>query len=492
VIWLFLAMLVLFFVTGTTISAMSRKLMRRGFEELVVGGYRVGGFLSAMTYAATTYSAFMMVGLVGLAYARGVAALGFELVYLAATVGIVSLVGPTIWARARERRWVTPSEMLGDVYGSKAFAAAVSILYLVALVPYLGAQLKGVGELLNAVGLGYELGVVFASAVTFLWIAIAGLWSVATTDAFQGIWMLATSMAALIWATAYLAPSAGLDLAKAIDVLTRSQQGNLLGFAWPASMFIGMSVPWIFFALTNPQVVQRLFIPRDARAFKRMVKYFALYGFVYTLLCVFLGLLFRAYAAVALPEQELSLVRARDSVTPTILLKGPPILAAATFVGIVAAAISTADSIVLTVASSITRDLYMSYSKSSRENRVELVTYASIALMVLIASIVALHRIAYVVELSVTSSAILLPLAPITLAGICIEPKRRGLPYAATSLALGLLVAILAVVVLGPGPALTQPLLGLPMPLWVLAISSIPVAALAVKEKGRGGNTYGR
>ncbi|MCX8176376.1 MAG: sodium:solute symporter family protein, partial [Candidatus Bathyarchaeota archaeon] len=44
----------------------------KGLEEFYLAGRKVTGFVAALTYAATTYSVFMMVGLVGLTYAYGV------------------------------------------------------------------------------------------------------------------------------------------------------------------------------------------------------------------------------------------------------------------------------------------------------------------------------------------------------------------------------------------------------------------------------------
>ncbi|MEM4584672.1 MAG: sodium:solute symporter family protein, partial [Ignisphaera sp.] len=213
---LFIITLIVFFSTSSLIAFASRKLMGKGFTEFTVAGYRLGGFLSAMTYAATTYSAFMMVGLVGLSFATGVAALGFELVYLVATIGILVSVGPTIWMKARSRRWVSSSEMLGDLYGSKALASAIAILYLLALTPYLAAQFKGVGEIFQALGIDYTVGVTFMAITTFLWIAIAGIWSVATSDAFQGLWMIVTSIVLVTWIVMVMLPDSGLDVSRAL------------------------------------------------------------------------------------------------------------------------------------------------------------------------------------------------------------------------------------------------------------------------------------
>ncbi|MFW5827071.1 MAG: hypothetical protein ACOCU4_03210, partial [Alkalispirochaeta sp.] len=66
----FYLLLGLYAVAGTGVSlAVMRK--NRSQSEYFVGGGAIGWVVSAMTYAATTYSAFMMVGLVGLSYDAG-------------------------------------------------------------------------------------------------------------------------------------------------------------------------------------------------------------------------------------------------------------------------------------------------------------------------------------------------------------------------------------------------------------------------------------
>ncbi|MEM0027365.1 MAG: sodium:solute symporter family protein [Ignisphaera sp.] len=469
-ILIFIVMLVIFFVSGTAIAFLSRRYLGVGSKEFFVGGYRVGGFISAMTYAATTYSAFMMVGLAGLTFATGVASLGFELVYLASTILILSTVGVYMWYEARARGWVSPTDMLSDFYGSRALGIIVAILYLFALVPYTSAQLKGIGEVFNAVGISYEMGVLFGAIAIALWTVVAGLWSVATTDAFQGIWMIVGAIAFFVWVLQFLLPSAGIDWNRFVDLLTRNQ--NLLSFTWSTQMFVGMTLPWIFFALTNPQVVQRIYIPRDERAYKRMVRYFSIYGFIYTLLCVVLGLAYRAYLeGVGMVGKFMG---NRDAVAPYIISLSHPILASIVYVSIVAAAISTADSIVLSAASAVTRELYEKVAKNPRESTSKAFSYTSIAIIMVLSTIFAIARIGYVAELSVASSAYLLPLAPITLVGMLKKGLGRWRPVA--SLALGEAIAIYATILYGPAKMLTtQIAFGVPTPLWILIVSTIPL-----------------
>ena len=168
----------------------------------------------------------MMVGLVGLAYATGVGALGFELLYFIATLTLLALLCKRVWHFARERRWVSPAEMLSDLYGSRILGIIVSLLHLVSLIPYASAQLIGIGSLLEGIEKGwYVYGVLLGALITFLWTCIAGIWSVASTDAFQGLWMIGAALGFLSWFLLSYIPSFNIDYDSLIGIL--SEKGIL-------------------------------------------------------------------------------------------------------------------------------------------------------------------------------------------------------------------------------------------------------------------------
>ena len=169
----FYILLGLYAVAGTGISvAVMRK--NRSQSDYFVGGGTIGWVVSAMTYAATTYSAFMMVGLVGLSYATGVGALIFELVYLVATVILLSVFGGRIWDLAREHNLVSPMELFSLRYGRPA-ATVGSVVAALALVPYTAVQVIGLAVILEGYGLSFTGGVLFAVVVIGLWALLGGL-----------------------------------------------------------------------------------------------------------------------------------------------------------------------------------------------------------------------------------------------------------------------------------------------------------------------------
>ncbi|MFW5812662.1 MAG: sodium:solute symporter family protein, partial [Alkalispirochaetaceae bacterium] len=55
--------MVLWTLLSAYIASRARRGLGAGAGEYFIGGRRLRGFVSGMTYAATTYSAFMLVGL---------------------------------------------------------------------------------------------------------------------------------------------------------------------------------------------------------------------------------------------------------------------------------------------------------------------------------------------------------------------------------------------------------------------------------------------
>lgn len=445
----------LYIVIGTAIALLATK-RRQSAEEYYIAGRNVGGVISALTYAATTYSAFMMVGLVGLSYASGVGALGFELFYLVGTLLLLSYYGPKVWEMARERGYITPGDFIAERYGREV-AVLMAIIVSVALIPYISVQLIGVSLILEKSGMSFLHGIVASAVLIALWAFLGGLRGVAWTDAVQGVFMLAMAVAAILWVHQSFANT---DFFSEVTRL-----GELLvvpNRIWTPTMFVSLTLPWFFFALTNPQVFQRLYIPKDRKSLKMMVVLFGFFGLLYTVIVTLIGIELRTLTILGSFPQ----VADRDSVTPTLLSMMPPLLGAAISLSIFAAAITTANSIVLTLSSMISRDLFGS-EKVSTGRAFLLVLTAAIAIF-------AYSRPNYIVELSVLSSTILLCQLPLIIGAF--HTKRGGKVSGLATLLCGFTTAVvLSFLKLNP--------LGLPVSLWTAIVSFGAFISISVFEK---------
>jgi len=387
----FLLIIVIYAIIGTAIAIHSRGAKTQ--EEYFIAGRNVSGLISALTYAATTYSAFMMVGLVGLVYLTGVGSVGFELMYLVGTLFLLSYYGPKIWRLGREKNIVSPAEFLKIRYGSIS-AKIAAVIALIALIPYISAQLIGVALILEDAGVNFLHGILVAAILIAFWAYIGGLRGVAWTDAVQGIIMLVSAILVV------------LLVSTNTDFGNIGKLGELLyvpNKIWTYQKFAALVTPWFFFALTNPQVFQRLFIPRSEKDLKKMVIYFGLFGLIYTILVTLLGIELRIMTETG----SFPFVSDRDKVTPTLLTLLPRWLSLLLALSILAAAITTANSIILSLSSMVSRDII-------KEKGV-VVGKISVVFLTIAVAVFASQRISYIVELSVLSSTILLCQLPLIL-----------------------------------------------------------------------------
>ncbi|MCG8478341.1 MAG: hypothetical protein MI724_04535, partial [Spirochaetales bacterium] len=316
----------------------------------------------------------------------GIGALIFEAVYLVATVILLSLYGGKIWDMARRHDLVSPMELFAVRYG-RLSAQVGTVVASLALVPYTAVQVIGLAVILEGFGLAYGTGVLFAVANIGVWTLLGGLRGVAITDALQGFFMLAVAIVVLLWARSEY---------QAVEL------SSFPNAVWTPRFFINLTLPWSFFALTNPQVVQRLFMLRRRKDLRNMIILFALFGAIFTVIVTFVG-----FAAKAGTLQGLfPVVEDRDRVIVEIMAGMGRTLALPLALSIVFASVSTANSILLTLSSMFTRDILGKRDSTMPGRIVILVLTALIGLF-------AVRRPATVIELSVSSSRVLLVFLPL-------------------------------------------------------------------------------
>jgi len=396
----------LYFIVATLVAIYARRGMGKGLAEFFLANRAVGGLVAALTYSATTYSAFMMVGLAGLTYTGGVGAWGFELIYLSGLV-LVAFFGPRFWLAGKKFNFITPTEMLGYRYQSKALAVVAALAAILFLIPYSAVQLMGIGTLLEGISGGqipFMAGLVIAVVFAVTWAWMGGMKSVAWTDSLQSLVMLLAASLSVIYIV-YRAFGGFGGLFESLE----AQAPQWLTVPGPGffnlNTFIGMSLPWFFFSLSNPQVSQRLFIPKSLKDMRVMVLGFLGFGFIYTLISILWGF----SARLLVPG-----LASGDMATPALLAGEyvPVVIALLVMVGITAAAISTVNSIVLSLSSMVSCDVVKNVAPRVTEERQLAVGRLFVPLFTLAAFLFALLRLNLIAVLSVASSAGLLVMVP--------------------------------------------------------------------------------
>jgi len=459
-------------IVALAVGYMSREASSASsMSEFFIGNRKMKGMVATLSYSATIFSAFLMIGMVGLTYAGGVGALGFELAYFV-SLAIVALVGPKFWMVGKKYGYITPSEMLGHRYNSKALAFIAAGAACVFLIPYSAVQLAGVGYLLQGMSDGaisFTTGVIVAAVLAVVFAYVAGIRSVMWTDALQAAVMIVGLVAVVgivvseIGGLGTLFDRVAAEQPKALTV----PGDGVFSFI----TFIGITIPWLFYAVANPQVSQRLFMSASLKSMRHTIIGSMLFGLVGIVLAVVLGLCVR----LLIPGLEKA-----DLATPVLLGSAhiPPFIGIVMMIAAVGAAVSTIDSIILTLSSMVARDIYANTKAASSESAQLNIGKWVVPVIAIMAVVFAELQLDLIAMLSVASVTGLAVLVPATL-GAFYWKRGTALGGIVSVVCTGILVLFIY--------ANGNSLLGLPAGVWSLPLASIlfVVVSLFSKKPGR-------
>ena len=186
----------------------SRKV--KGMHDFLVAGRRLPLWMATATLLATWFGAGSSMGVAGTVYESGLTGVladpfGAALSLIFAGVFIVGLL--------RKKGCMTVTDIISRRYGEGAGIYA-SMWMIPVYVGWLGAQLKGLGTILNMLtGMNVATGTLLGAAVVLVYTCAGGMWAVTLTDVVQ--------VAIIIIGLLLLLPGA-VDLAGGADALLKS------------------------------------------------------------------------------------------------------------------------------------------------------------------------------------------------------------------------------------------------------------------------------
>jgi len=335
-----------------------RARVDRSPDDHFLAGRQLGPLVLFFTLYATSYSGNALLGYPGEAYRQGylwIMSTGFM---MAVTVAFHFLV-PRLRPIAVARGFVTPGDWIRDRFGGDhaggALRIAVAVLMTVALANYLLAQLTAMGVVASEATGGripYAVGVMGLAGMILVYETLGGMRAVAWTDAIQGALMVTGLGLMLGW---LLRESGGLsEVSRQIAAVrpdaVRMPDASQCTYWVSTVLLLGLG------SAVYPQAIQRIFAAENASALRRALGAMSFMPLVATTIVAMIGL-------AAIPKlQALGTIEA-DSVMPRLLsawsLEGPLAMAVAIaiFVGALAAIMSTADSVILSLGSLVAADL---------------------------------------------------------------------------------------------------------------------------------------
>lgn len=333
----------------------------RTSRDFFIAGQALGLIVTGLATTSAAFSGFVFLGGPGLTYRIGTASL-----FIVLSVGFTSallcwVVGKRLRLLAEVREVYTVPDAIAARYGGRAAAAIAALAVLIGTVAYLGAQLRALGVLIEAifgtrelVGEG-SLGVAVAVGVALvLGYAVAGgMVAGVYTDLVQGVLMMGAGVAVF-----YYALQAGGGLSRMVaDVAASPDFGTRfldpLGTVPPATAF-GFLLVFSVGVLGQPQMLHKFYMLRDPLALRWLPLVIGVSQSLCVLIWLGVGLAVPALVARGeMPPLEL----ADRAATEFLLGFTPEIVAGLAFTGVLAAIMSTADSFVNLGSAALVRDL---------------------------------------------------------------------------------------------------------------------------------------
>ncbi|GLQ19587.1 sodium/proline symporter [Algimonas porphyrae] len=326
----------------------SRRVDSEG--DFFLAGQGLGAWTAGLSYAASTSSAWVLLGFTGMVFTQGLVALwlvpgifgGYVLTWL--------VMGPRLNAETRERGHITVIDFL--VTDADRWARLIGLLaaglILFCFVFYIAAQFQAAGNALTEVfGMSATEAILLGAAVILIYCLLGGFLAASITDALQAGVMV---LACIIVPIAALSAAGGLGAV--MDALRANEPQSY--FSLTGSAFgmagIGMAMGLLgtgLGALGQPQLLNRIMAVRSQTERVRGAAITIGWGV----------LIYSGLVVLALSGRAMSLDTGGESLffaAASAYL--PAAIAGVVIAAVLSAVMSTVDSLLLAAASAVSHD----------------------------------------------------------------------------------------------------------------------------------------
>jgi sodium/proline symporter len=324
-------------------------------RDYFLGGRRVNPWIVAFSERASGESAWLILGLPGAAYAAGIVEIWTALGCVSGIIFYWYVIAQDLRIQSEKMDAITLPDFFAQKYkkGATAIRVTATLIIIFFFTFYLSAQFNGAGKVLYVTfGIDPFWGIVIGAAFIVFYTMLGGFFAVALTDLIQGIIMIGALVILPLTGILEILTSHGefsLNLAQQGDHFS-SLGGEYSGWMAIAVAISGLS--WGFGYMGQPHLLTRFMSIRNAseiRLSRRIAFMWAIPAFTGALLIGLVGLSMYGQGYFEDVEQVM------PHLANTLL---PPWLAGIFISGAIAAMMSTADSQLLVISSSVIEDIY--------------------------------------------------------------------------------------------------------------------------------------
>ncbi|NLM00730.1 MAG: sodium/solute symporter [Treponema sp.] len=430
-----ITMLILFFVVMFIIGIIARS-STKNVDGFVLGGRKVGPWLSAFAYGTSYFSAVVFVGYAG--------QFGWKYGLSATWIGVGNaIIGSLLaWVFLGRRTRVmthhldakTMPEFFGKRYESSTLRLVASLIVFIFLIPYTASVYSGLSNLFGiAFNFDYRWCVIIMAALTAIYVILGGYMATAINDFIQGIIMLVGIVCIILpilkghggFMTAISKLSEIPVDPKTTDSALLNMKGPFVSFFGPdPKNLLGVVILTSLGTLGLPQMVQKFYAIKSEKAVKTGTIISTLFAVVIACGSYFLGGFGRLFDSPAIYNAK-GAVRF-DTIVPTMLSSLPDFIVGIAVVLVLSASMSTLSALVLTSSSTFTLDfLKPSVAKKMTEKTQLLIMRILIIFFIVLSVALALNPPTFIAQLMGISWG--------ALAGAFLAPFLYGLFWKKTS-----------------------------------------------------------
>jgi len=307
-------------VVALALGLRARHGHEMNLEEWAVGGRSFGVIFVFLLLAGEIYTTFTFLGGSGFSYANGGPAL-YILAYGCLAYIMSYWLLPAVWRYAKRERLVSQADFFARKYGSRNLGILVSLIGVLAMIPYLVLQLKGMSIIVEETSygaVGQTAAIIIGTVVLTAYVMVSGIHGAAWTAVLKDILILAVAIFLGIYLPWHYYGGIGpmFSSLQQVDPQFLTLHTPALGVSW----FISTVLLTSFGFYMWPHFFGATFSAKHERALRRNAVVFPLYQLV--LLFIF----FVGFAAVLkVPglkgtDSDLALLRlSRDAFDPWLV-----------------------------------------------------------------------------------------------------------------------------------------------------------------------------
>lgn len=362
-----------------SIGLYSTRFSSSGISEFFIGGRTMNKFVIALSAVVSGRSAWLLIGVTGLVYARGISGVWAVVGYTLVELILFFTYAKRIREFSEKHDCITVPDFFAERFGDKNGTLRSLLIFtlLIFMISYVSAQLVAGGKAFSSsFGLDQNIGVLLSAGIILIYTVLGGFLAVSLTDVFQAFFM--------ILALIFLPVIAIQDLG-GWGILTEQLNLQEITLIDPFALTTGAFIGFIGIGLGSvgsPHIISRYMAIDDPKN----LKFAGIVGTFWNIMmgagAVLIGLVGRAYFTNVnmLPDSDI------ENLYPFLAqLHLNPILFGIVLASIFAAIMSTADSQLLVAASSVVRDWYQKIHKKDEEiSPKKLVLYSRLVIVGLV------------------------------------------------------------------------------------------------------------